>query len=250
VTDGYATPCSAIRVFCGFHQPQLTEAKFLIELGRTFMPGTVYMLRPLGLCAYLPGVLVNPPAGLPNEFALICYPSREVWDHAMNGALRGRVYNQTHGSVYDLAISGAQFAEFVETLPAAAADPYYLFQVSLDWQAGFTHVLVGRKKLRNQSAADFRTSLRTATTGARTRLAALGIDQVIVAPRDNFAVLWLHGSAAELGTGFDFITNTLDAPTVLRNDRIVCRDKPPQVTLAGHSAFNWIFLRETKYFLR
>src|ERR1700732_1877327 len=92
----YATPTSAIRVFCGFNRPELNEAQFFTQLGQTFMPGTPYMLQPLGLAAYLPGVVSNPQPGLPHEFALICYPSAAVWRRASSETLRGRVYSQTH----------------------------------------------------------------------------------------------------------------------------------------------------------
>jgi hypothetical protein len=60
------------------------------------------VLQPLGLAACLPGVLANPAPGLLHAFALICYPSQANWNQGMNGTLRGRVYNQTHGGVYAL----------------------------------------------------------------------------------------------------------------------------------------------------
>src|SRR5690242_929047 len=105
----FAIPTESIRVFWGFPVSQLNEQQFFLQLGRTFMPGTPYMIRPLGLAAYLPGVLSNPAPDLPHEFALICYPSQEVWRQAMTQTLRGRVYNQTHGGVYAMPPSTAAF---------------------------------------------------------------------------------------------------------------------------------------------
>jgi hypothetical protein len=117
VTLSYATPTEAIRVFCGFPNAQLAEPAFFRQLGQTFMPGTPYMLQPMGLAAYLPSVLSQPAAGLPHEFALICYPSKAVWDHAMNQTLCGRVYNQTRGGVYAMPPSGAAFPVLIDHLP-------------------------------------------------------------------------------------------------------------------------------------
>src|SRR5579862_1466214 len=131
-TLSFAIPTEAIRVFCGFPNSQLSEAQFFTQLGQTFMPGTPYMLQPLGLAAYLPGVLHAPPAGAPHEFALICYPSQAVWNESMNGTLRGRVYNQTHGGVYAMPPSGAAFPVCIDHLPSSVVDPYFLFPTPID----------------------------------------------------------------------------------------------------------------------
>jgi hypothetical protein len=245
----YKTPCEAIRVFCGFPRPELSEAKFFEQLGRTFMPGTPYMLQPLGLAAYLPGALSNPAPNLPREFALICYPSPEVWSNAMNGTLRGRVYNQTHGGVYALPPSGAAFPVFIDNLPATAVDPFFLFQPAIDWQSGVTHVLIGAKA-GTQSGQEFRTALRNALISQREVLTTGGVDQVIVTTRDDFAIIWLHGTADELSVGPDFLSTIITGQTLLKNERVICVDEPPTLNITTSSAYNFIFLRESKYFLK
>src|SRR5438105_15957297 len=106
----YAVPADSLRVFHGFRNDTLTDPAFRKTLGQTFMPGTPYMLAPLGLSAYLPGVVVGEASpDVPNEFAIIAYPSQQVWKQIMNDTLRGRVYNSTHGGVYDLKRCGASF---------------------------------------------------------------------------------------------------------------------------------------------
>lgn len=250
ITLSYAVPCEAIRVFCGFPRPELTEVQFFDQLGRTFMPGTPYMLQPLGLAAYLPGVLSSPAPNLPREFALICYASPDVWSKAMNGTLRGRVYNQTHGGVYAMPPSGAAFPVFIDNLPLTAVDPFFLFQSTIDWQSGVTHVMVGAKRDATQSGQDFRSLLRTALTSQRSALMAGGIDQVIVTARDDFAVMWLHGVNEELTISFDFLSSVISNSTVLKNQRVICVDEPPTLSINASSAYNFIFLREPKYFLK
>ena len=246
----HAVPPEAIRVFLGFPRPELSQAQFFSELGSTFMPGTPYMLQPLGLAAYLPGVSFNPAPGLPHEFALICYPSVEVWQAAMHDTLRGRVYNQTHGGVYATPPSGAAFPVHLDNLPPTAADPFYLFSGALDWQTGATRVAVAAKRDPQQSGLAFRAALRNALAAARQGMAATGIDQAIVSARDESVVLWFHCAADEVTVDLGFLASIVAPSSVLENRRVICRDEPPVLAITGAAAYNFIFLREPKYFLR
>jgi hypothetical protein len=246
----FATPCEAIRVFCGFPNAQLSEAQFFAQLGRTFMPGTPYMLQPLGLAAYLPGVLSNPEPGLPHEFALICYPSQSVYTQTMTNTLRGRIYSQTHGGVYAIPPSSAAFPILIDNLPQTGVDPYFLFPTPIDWQTGVTHVAVAPKKDASLSGMDFRLALRAAWFQQRPKILTAGIDQVVVASTDFFTVIWIHGATPDLPLFLDFLSNIVTTPIVLRNERVLCIDEPPMVNITGSSAFNFIFVREDKYFLK
>ena len=79
-TISYAVPATALRVFHGFRNQTLDQDQYLRALGQTFMPGTPYMLAPLGLAAYLPGIVVGEQdSRVPHEFAIIAYPSPETW---------------------------------------------------------------------------------------------------------------------------------------------------------------------------
>lgn len=246
----FATPTEAIRVFCGFPNAQLTEPAFFTQLGQTFMPGTPYMLQPLGLAAYLPGVLSAPAQGLPHEFALICYPSQGVWDMVMHQTLRGRVYNQTHGGVYAQPQSTAAFPVFIDHLPPLGADPFFLFPDAVDWQAGVTYVVVGGKKDTTQSGNEFRTTIRKTLLDERDVLRTNGITQVIGIVRDSFAVVWFHCESPNLGSAATSLNTVLNSPTTLRHERVVCNDEPPTLLITGSQAFNFIFLREQGFFLR
>ncbi|QAU49044.1 hypothetical protein EAS56_23460 [Bradyrhizobium guangzhouense] len=246
----YATPTSAIRVFCGFNRPELNESQFFTQLGQTFMPGTPYMLQPLGLAAYLPGVVSNPPAGLPHEFALICYPSPAAWRHASSETLRGRVYTQTHGGVYASPPSGASFPILMDELPPTAVDPFFLFPTDIDWQYGVTHVLIGLKKDATQTGSQFRAALRAALAGLVPRLKQGRVDQVVAMARDDFAIVWFHGESAEFPDPIDPVSQLLNHPQSLLHERVICQDEPPTVTINRSQAFNFIFVREPRFFLQ
>jgi len=109
-------------------------------------------------------------------------------------------------------------------------------------------VVIGPKH-EPQSGAEFRTALRQALIGQRETFTTAGIDQVVVVARDDFAIMWLHGSRPELAVGLEFLSGILDSYTVLPNTRVVCVDEPPTLNISSSAAYNFIFLREAKYFL-
>jgi hypothetical protein len=250
MTSTFATPADSIRVFCGFPNSQLDQEAFFTQLGQTFMPGTTYMLQPLGLAAYLPGVIADPPPGIPNEFALICYPTQQVWDYAVHNTLRGRVYNQTHTGVYASPASAAAFPRLIDEAPATAVDPFYLFPDHIDWQSGTTCSFVGGRGNSYASGAEFRAALRTLLLRKRDSIRAHGVDQIVVLARNEFAILWMHGDMCNIETWADLLEGVLATPLQLQHERILCPDDPPTVTINASRAFNFIFLREAKFFLR
>lgn len=249
-TISYAVSPLGLRIFHGFRNQTLTDDSYRTTLGQTFMPGTPYMLAPLGLSAYIPGVLVgeNDPNVL-NEFAIIAYPSQEVWSHIMNETLRGRVYNATHGGVYDLQRSGASFPVALKHLPETAVDPYYLYDNPTDWQLGVTRVFVGAPANDGVSATDFRKGVRKSIQEIVAK--ENQIDQCVVMVADTYVVIWIH-SGSSLDPSLPrqgFPSSTIRSIASMDASRIICRDEPPVVSLNQTMAMNFIFLREDGMFL-
>lgn len=243
----YPVPCDAIRVFIGFKRPELDRAQFFKGVGQTFMPGTPYMLQPLGLAAYLPGVLGDPAPGLPDEFALICYPSAAVWDENMHNTLRGRVYNQTHGGVY-APTSGAAFPVILSSIAPGAKGPFHLFDTAVDWQSGVTRVAVVARDPAQADGTAFRTALQGLFSRQAAALLADGFDQIIVTATDDFAICWFH-AAQPVTLDLAFLAGVATVTASIENRRVICRSEPPPVTLEGDCAFNFIFVRDDGYFL-
>ena len=252
-TVSFAVPANALRVFHGFRNQTLSDEAYHTALGQTFMPGTPYMLAPLGLAAYLPGVVVgdsNPE--VPNEFAIIAYPSQQIWQYIMNDTLRGRVYNQTHGGVYDLKRSGASFPEPLKHLPVVATDPYYLFDGATDWQVGVTRVFVGAPVDASVAGGIFRKIVRTAAEDSVGYLTSIGIDQCVVMPGDDYVVIWSHASG-EIGDGlpdWQSVGSTVRTVVNMEAQRVLCHGEPPTVDVKQTTALNFIFLRRQGMFLR
>jgi hypothetical protein len=239
---------TGLRVFFGFRHPDLTQERFQQELGRTFMPGTPYMLQPLGLAAYL-AAAVPEQEGVPcpHEVALIAYRSPEDYRRIMNDTLRGRVYAQSHGGVYQRGRSRAAFPTALD--PAADAIAFFLWNRPTDWQDGETSIHFGTKRDSSQTPEEFRKTVRGQVTAAADSIAASGIDQCVSALSEEFVVLWTHRSSA--GPAFDLSATIPSAKTVYSSamQRVICREEPPPVAIAGPVAFNFIFLRDERWFL-
>lgn len=251
-TMSYAVPANALRVFHGFRNQTLAQDQYLAALGQTFMPGTPYMLAPLGLAAYLPGVIIGDPSpDVPNEFAIIAYPSQDVWQHIMNGTLRGRVYNQTHGGVYDLKRSGASFPTTLAHLLPLETDPYYVFDGATDWQTGVTSVFVGAPADSTVTGPEFRKAIRAGVERSIPQLNTIGIDQCVVMPGDGYVVIWSHASGPIKNGVSDWTSFGPNVRVIasVEAQRILCRDEPPTVPLAQTTALNFIFLRSQGMFL-
>jgi len=247
----YATPNNAVRVFYGFRSPELTSAQFLDGLGETFMPGTPYMLRPVGLAAYLAGAIPEEDgSSCPQEVGLVTWPSQEVQRHATRETLRGRVYTQSHGGVYERARTTARFAVPVTTLPPDFIDPFYLFENNTDWQLGTTYLAVGRKLDSEQAGSEFRSVVRDAMVATRTQLANTGFDQCITGVTEDFVVIWIHS-----GVGADEPPDLCQTKSYVRyvaglfTARIICREEPPTIAVSVPSAYNFVFLRNKRFFL-
>ena len=248
----YATPASAIRVFVGFRHPDLSIDRFQLALGQTFMPGTPYMLQPLGLAAYAPAVFAEVSGRiLPHEVALIVWPSQPAQQRATRDTLRGRVYTQSHGGVYT-ATSRATFPIDAAKFDVRMSGAFYLFDVETDWQRGDYGVFAGIKRDTTMDPTVFRRNARDAIMSSRSSLQSRGVDQCIASVQDNFLIIWTH--VTEDGNQLPFEWSLLDdlvsTDENLTGTRIVCRTDPPNVPIVGSAAFNFIFQRDSSYFIR
>jgi hypothetical protein len=244
----YAISATAIRVFYGFKNASLSDERFYQTVGHTFMPGTPYMLRQLGLASYTSGVLMGiaDPA-VPQEFALIGYATADTYRTATGATLQGRMYSQTHGGVYDSSRSHAAFPVDLAHLPPGATDPFFTWGDVTDWQAGRIGVYIGRAQ-DGVGAGEFRQRVRDA-------IAAMdkgNNDLLICLPEDRFFIVWVH-SDDDAGAAPDWSDlKSVSTPmlvTIAR--RVVWRDQePPLQDFTGSAALNWIFVREERYFLR
>lgn len=248
------TPPGAVRIFCGYRRPSLSVADFRREVGQTFMPGTPYMLRPLGLHAYAGAVVDEHPADTPHETGLIGYPSRAAYRTIRERNLRGRLYTHTHAAVYDdsptpsgARRSSAAWAEPFADTSDASARTVHLLGGAVDLQQGTLSVQIGIPADLSTAGERFRTVVRAGLPELRDRLRAGGFAQGFFVLRDGFYVVWLHRSDER--TEIDPLDGWL-AQDVTRTASLVCQpilslEDPPIVTITEPSAHNFVFLRDS-----
>jgi hypothetical protein len=250
MTTPVLTEPNAVRIFWGHRHPRLSEAEFRRELGDTFMPGTPYMLAPLGLHAYAAAVFDEDAVrDTPHESGLIAYPSQAAYRAIRSRNLRGRLYTHTHAAIYHeynpdgTRRSAAQFAEpFTDGLDDAART-VHLLPESIDLQQGVLTVHLCVPTDLAQVGASFRRTVRAGLPSLRDALRDLDYSQAFVAVRDNYLVIWLH--SLELG-GVDPIDDWLPRNTRLvrlEAEHVPILEDAPLVTIDGPSAFNFIFTR-------
>lgn len=247
----YAAPPAAVRAFVAFRSPQLPVDRFVSGLCSTFMPGTPYMLQPLGLAAYLPA-RIEEQAGspCPHEVALITWPSRPIQQHATHDTLRGRVYTQSHGGLYSPE-TRAVFCDPIDAFDPQRLGAFFLFDANTDWQAGSYTVYVAGKADPNLDAVTFRSRIRDAVRARRADLEARRVDQCIAAVGDAYAVIWSRydRTLAQPEDPWGTLDGLVGSGTTLLGSRIICRDEPPTVEITGSKAFNFIFVRQPEWFL-
>ncbi|TFH87242.1 hypothetical protein EQG41_07515 [Billgrantia azerbaijanica] len=189
----------AVRVWLGYAQPELAEAvgreRFYQQLGEIFIPATVQLMAPQGLQAYVPSVL--PPSDhpkVPDEIALVFYPSRQCYQQASHATVAGRAYGALHGTVFSFQARDGRPASHSD-FPAPFAGqpeqsgPVQLFDAGGNWQQGAVFSEVWLRS--GQSVAAFRQVVceTMRTLRAQPREGLLG---VYFSLDDDLLVVWSH----------------------------------------------------------
>ncbi len=236
---------SAIRVFYGFKNRALTRETFLQNVGHTFMPGTPYMLRNLGLASYTSGVLVQDNPLGPDEFAIIGYATQDTWRAALTDTLQGRMYSQTHGGFYDMTRSKASFPIPLAQLPLDASDPFFVWGEFADWQCGRIDVFVGLRK--DPQTRVFREEVRKVVP----TLQQGDYDCLVCLPADDFVVIWAHAASDDAGSiSWDQVAEVCSNVLTQSAKRALWRgSEPPEQDLRQSQVINWIFVRKEQFFL-
>ncbi len=94
------------RVWRGWRRPDLKPDHFLNQLSSVFIPATWLVMGRLGLQCYVPTVL-TPQEHIPDEVALLIYPSATVYDDARRRSVAGRAYSALHDAVFNFSSAPA-----------------------------------------------------------------------------------------------------------------------------------------------
>ncbi|MFO7593662.1 MAG: hypothetical protein R6X15_06425 [Pseudomonadota bacterium] len=187
-----------VRVWVGYALPRLRQGKGRLEfyesLGSIFIPATVQIMQPLGLTAYLPTVLpANNNPAIPDEIALVFYPSCRHYEQAKNSSTGGRAYQKLHSTIFNfqpLPEAPKSHSSFPLLFDQASNKQlpngnYSLFSTTVNWQTGNPVVLV----------AGFNTEARSRTIQRLENIQRSppeGLDGLIFALQNDFIVVWAH----------------------------------------------------------
>ncbi|WP_157742956.1 hypothetical protein [Halomonas sp. hl-4] len=189
----------AVRVWLGYALPELASGtgreRFYQQLGEVFIPATVQSMAPQGLQAYVPSVLPSSHhPKVPDEVALVFYPSRQCYQQASHATVAGRGYGALHSTVFSFQAQQGRPASHSD-FPAPfngqpeQTGPVQLFDSGGNWQQGevFSEVWLRH----GQSVAAFRREICDAMTIllARPLKELLG---VFYYQDDNLCVVWSH----------------------------------------------------------
>jgi hypothetical protein len=242
----------SVRVFCGYRRPDVAVQEFRSEIGRTFMPGTPYLLGPLGLRAYAAAVLDEDEHDTPHETAIIAYPSRDAYRSIREDTLPGRLYTQTHAGVFDQGVGpdGARRsrADWAEPLGDdggdAASGTWYLLGGSSDLQEGSLSVHVGVPLAPEESAERFTRAVRQGLPELRARVRDAGFTEAFISVRDGFYLVWLHAANEARVDPLDgWIGAVSRRITSMQCRPVLAPDEPPTVAITHPVAVNFIFPR-------
>jgi hypothetical protein len=242
------TRTDSVRVWSGFRRPAMTHPDFLAALGDTFVPGTLTMLKPLGISAYIVAVLVDDDPELPGESALVVYSSPDHYRAVTRDNLRGRVHRASHFAVFDMDRSRAVFPTLWDP-GNATSDTFHLYAKDIDWQTSrvfFT--AVARAAGGTANVAEI---MRAAIGAMKGALDALQCQQAIVVIRDTFAAVWtafVPGKpptldAVKTGVG-GTLPGTVAVKQILQAETLACYgDDAELMTVRRDAAIQFRFLR-------
>lgn len=235
-------PPSAVRVWRGYRSPSLAVKDFYDKLSTVFVPATVEMQTPIGLCAYIPTIpcdLAGKPDTVPDETAILYWESQDTYHNGFN-TLAVRTYTLTHGSVYTDQ-SRADFPTLFDG-SLVAEQPCYLVDKAVEWMGGNVRHLVAEKPAE-LSPAIFFAEVSEIISEIQGEAA---IDGGVICVGEDYLVYWELGTQSK---GFEklkvLVAWQLDASPAPTTLTAKLWDDWPGMTIKPGSSFNMSFERDS-----
>jgi hypothetical protein len=241
----------AIRIFWGYKKEGVEKGSFYKDLGETFMPGTPYVLAPSGLNGYLPAVLdLDSALKLPDEVALIVYPTVDLYNEARQNSLMGRIYTYSHEGVFDMKQSRGQFPGTVESpVKHNSIDrwAWYVFGNNFDWQRGNSRLLA-----LSSTGKNIYEWLLLFSKEMKPKLSELGVDEIVIMSTASFATVWFYSEQTDLS--FDLSAIGLSDPDItvqrdLKAAPFYLRNGNEALKIDGTVYLQYKFSRESKFYI-
>jgi hypothetical protein len=189
-------PADSVRVFRGRKKGDTRRDAFVQRLEQVFMPITVQMERLYGLTAYLPAVLPElRESAIPDEVALVFYRTQECY-HEAKRSIGGRAYSELHEIAFDMSASHSGFPQLLASDKITPDQPYHLFDRSIDWQTGYSRLLVATRKAGAVSDAFL---AGVAKVARQVQADPKLLDAAIFSATSDWVVWWDHSSVGAAG---------------------------------------------------
>lgn len=193
-----------IRVWRGFRSRSYFDNRpgFDKVIGSVFVPQTAQQMEPLGLNAYFPALLPDsiPPGSndqflkIPDEIALVVYPSKKCYEHAINSSVAGRAYGILHWPVFNVSDPEIPPSKSGHPEPWSGGlnwdSPCYLVPDEIDWRAGTTRLLAA-KPAHKESSEKFLKKLNDIVRGWLLKRDK-NINGSIICVTPDYLLYWEH----------------------------------------------------------
>ncbi|SMF19810.1 hypothetical protein SAMN02745866_01221 [Alteromonadaceae bacterium Bs31] len=195
---------SGMRVWRGFRSMDYLEnrPRFLNTLKSQFIPQTAQQMMPLGLQAYFPAIVPKTACSslrvVPDEIALVVYPSQSVYEQATQNSVAGRAYGALHGTAFNFS-SDAVTPKSTSDSPLLwqpgwdYGKSYSLFPTAIDWRKGSTRVLLAQPSAELNRLQFYR-ALDSVVNQWRDK-GSTGVDAGILCTELDWLLYWEHSPA-------------------------------------------------------
>ena len=212
---------------------------FFKALRQIFIPQTAQQMYPLGLHAYFPALVpktdVLGQVTLPDEVALVIYPSQSAYENATSTNVAGRAYGLLHSAVFNFSQQSAipaSNSQVPEPWPPnwKYGRAYSLTSECSDWQQGQTRVLLATIPEASQGDA-FEDALNQILKDWQDS-AKLGIEAAIILVEPTYVLYWENSAEADGCHSSSLIPRLqelLEAPLLNSTARVI--EVPPAFTL-------------------
>ncbi len=202
-----------IRVWRGYRSTSFIDDRDTFDqlIKSIFVPHTAQQMLPLGLQSYFPALLPDSRLMsadtngrndillvLPDEIALVVYPSLDAYDHAAKASVAGRAYGMLHWPMFSRneppipdSLSGHPVPwnkDWDFDTPLALVDD------AIDWQTGITEAIVLQRNFK-QSKAEYRSAINACVTKWLSDDHAQ-IDGSILSVNEHYLLYWEHRKSA------------------------------------------------------
>lgn len=207
-----------IRVWRGYRSLDYTEQRdsFIKQLKEIFIPQTAQQMMPLGLNAYFPAIVPETQSAttqlVPDEVALVVYPSAKAYETATQKNVAGRAYSTLHSTVFNFSKKSTTPNSTSDSPEAWQPNWYWNTSYSLikdkaDWSTGTTRVLLAQPSAELNRLGFYRSVNDIVNAWRETKNG--DVDAGILCVELNWLLYWEHSSSLHADTPGSLIEHLL-----------------------------------------